>query len=46
MDSEMASVLTEMVRKMVLELEQEKPSGMPSESKLIGYVCFEEIHIV
>jgi len=31
---------------MVSELEMEKASGMPSESKLIGHVCFEEIHNV
>jgi hypothetical protein len=31
-------------RGMVSELE--KASGMLSESKLIGHVCFEEIHVV
>jgi hypothetical protein len=41
-----------MESKMVLEIvtenvvELEMASGMPSESKLIGHVCFEEIHIV
>jgi hypothetical protein len=46
MASEMASVRSEMVAGMVSELEIEKASGMPSESKLIGYICFEEIHDV
>jgi hypothetical protein len=37
-----------MVSGMVTEMvsEVEKASGMPSESKLIGHVCFEEIHVV
>jgi len=50
MASETASVQLEMVSgmvtEMVSELEMEKSSGMPSESKLIGHVCFEEIHNV
>jgi hypothetical protein len=46
MASEMASVRSEMVTGMVLELELEKVSGMPSESKFIGHICFEEIHDV
>jgi len=40
----MASVRSEMVTGMVSELE--KASGTPSESKLIGHGCFEEIHVV
>jgi len=43
MASEMES---EMVPGVVLELEMEKASGMPSESELLGQVCFEEIHNV
>jgi len=46
MASEIASVLSEMVARMVSGLEQEKASGMPSESKLIGHIRFEEIHAV
>jgi hypothetical protein len=33
-----------MVSEMVSELEM--ASGMPSDSKLIGHVCFEAIHVV
>ena len=44
--SEMDSVRSEMVAGMVSELEMEKASGMPSESTLIGHICFEEIHDV
>jgi hypothetical protein len=41
---EMASVRSEMVTQMESDLE--KASGTPSEKKLIGHVCFEDIHIV
>jgi hypothetical protein len=44
MASEMASVLSDMVTAMVLELEQ--ASGVLSESKLIGHVCLKENHAV
>jgi hypothetical protein len=44
MASEMDSVRSEMVAGMVLELQ--KASEMPLESKLIGHICFEEIHDV
>jgi hypothetical protein len=37
---------TEMVSELEMVLDMEKASGMPSESKLIGHVCFEEIHNV
>jgi hypothetical protein len=40
----MGSVLSEMVAGMVSELEM--ASGMPSESKSIGHVSFEEIQAV
>jgi len=46
MASEMASVRKEMVTGKVSELELEMASGMQSESKVIGQVCFEEIHNV
>ena len=38
---DMALVRSEMVTVMVSELE--KAFGLPSETKLIGHVCFEEI---
>ena len=41
-----SEMVLEMVAGMVSELELEMASGMPSESKLIGHVCFEEIHNV
>jgi len=50
MSSEVVSVksemVSEMVANMVLELEMEKGSGLPSESKLIGHICFKDIHDV
>jgi hypothetical protein len=44
MASEMAAIRSEVVTGMLSELE--KASGMPSESKLIGLVSSEEIHVV
>jgi hypothetical protein len=48
MVSESPLVQSEMVWGMVLEivLELEKASGKPSQSKLIGHVCINEIHVV
>ena len=48
MASEMAVVESERVSGMVNEMisELEKASGMPSEMKLIGHVCFKEIPVV
>jgi len=43
MDSELDSGL---VTEMVSEWELEMASGMLSDSKLIGHICFEGIHVV
>jgi hypothetical protein len=39
-------IVTEMVMESVSELALEKPSGMLSEIKLIGHLCFQVIYNV
>jgi hypothetical protein len=48
MATEMALLQSDIVLGIVTAMvsELEKASVMPSESKLIGHICFEEIHIV
>jgi len=41
-----SGLVSGMVAGMVSELDVEMALGMPSESKLIWHVCFEEIHNV